>query len=80
VLEAMREQPNLLVSGPPADQIRRDAVYTVAANGILLKRAPFNRPVEREKVGTDLEALAAYLSRSSAQRARGTAAPRARRL
>jgi 5'-nucleotidase len=80
VLEAMREQPNLLVSGTPAEQIRPDAVYTVAANGILLKRAPFNRPVEREKVGTDLEALAAYLSRSSAQRARGTAAPRARRL
>ena len=80
VLEAMREQPNLLVSGPPADQIRPDAVYTVAANGILLKRAPFNRPVEREKVGTDLEALVAYLSRSSAARARGTAAPRARRL
>ena len=63
VLEAMREQPNLLVAGPPADQIRPDAVYTVAANGILLKRAPFNRPVERDKVGTDLEALVAYLSR-----------------
>jgi 5'-nucleotidase len=66
VLAVMRDQPNLLVSGPPADQIRPDAVYTVAANGILLKRPPFNLPVEREKVGTDLEALVAYLRRSSA--------------
>jgi 5'-nucleotidase len=74
VLAAMRDQPNLLVSGPPADQIRPDAVYTVAANGILLKRPPFNHPVEREQVGTDLEALVAYLSRAPATRSRGTAA------
>jgi 5'-nucleotidase len=63
VLAVMRDQPNLLVSGPPAEDIRPDLVYTVAANGILLKRAPFDRPIERDKVGTDLQALVAYLRR-----------------
>jgi 5'-nucleotidase len=63
VLAVMRDQPNLLVSGPPAEEIRPDAVYTVAANGILLKRAPFDHPIEREKVGTDLQALVASLQR-----------------
>jgi 5'-nucleotidase len=63
VLAAMREQPNLLVSGPAAEDIRPDVVYTVAANGILLKRAPFDHPIEHEKIGTDLQALVAYLQR-----------------
>jgi 2',3'-cyclic-nucleotide 2'-phosphodiesterase (5'-nucleotidase family) len=65
VLSVLRDQPKLLVSGPAAEDIRPDVVYTVAANGILLKRAPFNLPVEREQVGTDLEALVAYLRRSN---------------
>jgi hypothetical protein len=63
VLAVMKEQPNLLVSGPAAEDIRPDVTYTVAANGILLKRAPFDHPIEREKVGTDLQALVAYLQR-----------------
>jgi len=63
VLSVMRDQPNLLVSGPAAEDIRPDATYTVAANGILLKRAPFDHPIEREKVGTDLQALVAYLQK-----------------
>jgi 5'-nucleotidase len=61
VRSVMRDQPNLLVSGPPADRIDPAATYTVAVNGILLKRAPFDHPVEREEVGTDLQALVAYL-------------------
>ena len=63
LLAVMHDEPNLLVSGPPAEEIRPDAVYTVAANGILLKRAPFDHPIEREKVGTDLQALVASLQR-----------------
>jgi 5'-nucleotidase len=63
VLATMREQPNLLVSGPAAEDIRPDTVYTVAANGILLKRAPFDHAIERDKIGTDLQALVAYLQR-----------------
>jgi 5'-nucleotidase len=63
VLSVMRDQPNLLVSGPPAEDIRPDVTYTVAANGILLKRAPFDHPIEREQIGTDLQALVAYLER-----------------
>src|SRR5829696_3185260 len=54
VLAAMHDQSRLLISGPPAEQIHRDAVYTVAANGILLKRAPFDRAIEQEKIGTDV--------------------------
>ena len=61
VLEAMREQPDLLVSGT-AD-LRPDAVYTVAVNGILPERPPFDHGTEREEVGTDLQALVAYLQR-----------------
>jgi 2',3'-cyclic-nucleotide 2'-phosphodiesterase (5'-nucleotidase family) len=80
VLSVIRDQPNLLVSGPPAEQIQPDATYTVAANGILLKRAPFDNPIEREQVGTDLQALVTYLARGSAAPAQGRAAPRARRL
>jgi 5'-nucleotidase len=63
VLDVMRDQPRLLVSGPGAADIRPDAVYTVAANGMLLKRPPFDHPIERDEVGTDLEALVAYLQR-----------------
>jgi hypothetical protein len=59
----MHDQPKLLVSGLTAADIRPDVTYTVAANGILLKRAPFDHPIEREKVGTDLQALVAYLQR-----------------
>ncbi len=52
-------QPKLLVSGPR--DLDPDAVYTVAANGIVAERPPFAGAVERELVGTDLEALVAWL-------------------
>jgi 5'-nucleotidase len=55
------EQPGLLVSGAP--DLRPDAVYTVAATGIVAGRAPFDRGTDREQVGTDLEALVAWLER-----------------
>ena len=61
LLRAIAEQPGLLVSGPT--DIRPDAVYTVAANGIVAGRAPFDRGTDREQVGTDLEALVAWLGR-----------------
>jgi 5'-nucleotidase len=61
LLQAIAEQPGLLVSGPT--EIRPEAVYTVAANGIVAGRAPFDRGTEREQVGTDLEALVAWLGR-----------------
>jgi 5'-nucleotidase len=57
---AMAEQPGLLVSGPR--ELDPAAVYTVAANGIVAERAPFAHAVERELVGTDLEALVAWLA------------------
>jgi 5'-nucleotidase len=56
---ALAEQPGLLVSG--ATDLRPDAVYTVAANGIVAEREPFVRGTDRLVVGTDLEALVAYL-------------------
>jgi 5'-nucleotidase len=62
LLRAVAEQPGLVVSGPT--DIRTDAVYTVAANGIVAGRAPFDGGTEREQVGTDLEALVAWLGRS----------------
>jgi hypothetical protein len=49
------------VSGPR--ELVPDAVYTVAANGIVAERPPFDAAVERELVGTDLEALVAWLGR-----------------
>jgi 5'-nucleotidase len=57
----MAEQPKLLVSG--ARELVPDAVYTVAANGIVADRARFAGALERELVGTDLEALVAWLGR-----------------
>jgi 5'-nucleotidase len=56
---ALAEQPGLLVSG--ATDIQPDAVYTVAANGIVAEREPFVHGTDRQVVGTDLEALVAYL-------------------
>ena len=61
LLAAMAEQPGLLVSGPR--DLRPELVYTVAANGIVAGRAPFDRGTDRERVGTDLEALVAWLAR-----------------
>ncbi len=58
------EQPKLLVSGPR--DLQPDAVYTVAANGIVAERPPFSSAIERQLVGTDLEALVAWLGRQSA--------------
>jgi 5'-nucleotidase len=59
---ALAEQPGLLVSGPT--ELDPGAVYTVAANGIVAERAPFDRGTDREIVGTDLEALVAWLGRN----------------
>jgi 5'-nucleotidase len=56
---ALAEQPGLLVSGPT--DLQPGAVYTVAANGIVAEREPFVRGTDRQVVGTDLEALVAYL-------------------
>jgi 2',3'-cyclic-nucleotide 2'-phosphodiesterase (5'-nucleotidase family) len=74
VLWLLQNRPRLLVDGLGASQISPDATYTVAANGILLKAPPFDRAIEREQVGTDLQALVTYLARGSAARAPGTAA------
>ncbi|HZN89330.1 MAG TPA: bifunctional metallophosphatase/5'-nucleotidase [Thermoleophilaceae bacterium] len=61
LLEAMAEQPGLLVSGPR--DLDPQATYTVAANGIVAEREPFAHAIEREQLGTDLDALTAWLSR-----------------
>jgi 5'-nucleotidase len=61
LIKAEAEQPGLLVSG--VTDLRPDAVYTVAANGIVAGRAPFDRGTDREEVGSDLEALVAWLGR-----------------
>jgi 5'-nucleotidase len=61
LLAALSEQPRLLVAGQR--DLDPDAAYTVAANGIVAERAPFDRAEDREVVGTDLEALVARLSR-----------------
>jgi 5'-nucleotidase len=61
LIEVEAEQPGLLVSG--TTDLRPDAVYTVAANGIVAGRAPFDRGTDRERVGTDLQALVAWLER-----------------
>jgi 5'-nucleotidase len=57
----MAAQPKLLVSGPR--ELDPDTVYTVAANGIVAERPAFAGAIERELVGTDLEALVAWLGR-----------------
>ena len=61
LLGALAEQPGLLTSG--SRDLDRDALYTVAANGIVAEREPFRRGISRERVGTDLEALVAWLGR-----------------
>jgi len=61
LLAAMAEQPGLLVSGPR--RLDPATVYTVAANGIVAERPPFDLGSDREVVGTDLEALVAWLGR-----------------
>ena len=61
LIEAERRRPNLLVSGP-AD-LRPDAVYTVAVNGIVADSPPFDHGADREEVGTDLQALVAWFER-----------------
>jgi 5'-nucleotidase len=58
---ALAEQPGLLVSG--SRDLDPGRKYTVAANGIVAEREPFVRGGERELVGTDLEALVAWLER-----------------
>jgi 5'-nucleotidase len=59
LIKVETEQPGLLVSGP--SELRPDAVYTVAANGIVAGRSPFDAGTDREQVGTDLQALVAWL-------------------
>jgi 5'-nucleotidase len=61
LMATMAAQPQLLVSGPR--ELDPDAVYTVAANGIVAERPPFAGALERELLGTDLEALVAWLGR-----------------
>src|SRR5215204_5722737 len=61
LIEAEVEQPGLLVSG--TTDLRPDVVYTVAVNGIVAGRALFDRGTDRDKVGTDLQALVAWLER-----------------
>lgn len=65
LLAALAAQPGLVVSGPR--DLDPDAVFTVAANGIVAERAPFNRGTDREVVGTDLEAMVAWLGRPRRQ-------------
>jgi 5'-nucleotidase len=57
----LAEQRRLLVSGPR--ELDPDTVYTVAANQIVAEREPFSRGIDRQIVGTDLEALVAWLGR-----------------
>ena len=59
LLATLAEQPGLLVSG--SRELDPDTVYSVAANGIVAEREPFAAAVERELVGTDLDALVAWL-------------------
>jgi 5'-nucleotidase len=61
LLAALAGQPKLLVSGPR--DLDPNAAYTVAANGIVAARPPFDRGTEREIVGTDLDALVAWAAR-----------------
>src|SRR4051812_33739670 len=61
LIEVEADQPGLLVSGP--SELRPDAVYTVAANGIVAGRPPFDAGTDREQVGTDLQALVAWLQK-----------------
>ena len=58
---ALAQQPGLLVSG--SRDLDPERIYTVAANGIVAEREPFVRADARELVGTDLEALVAWLER-----------------
>ncbi len=64
LLAAQAEQPGLLVAGKR--DLDPDAVYTVAANGIVAERPPFDGGSDREVVGTDLEALVTWLRRRPA--------------
>jgi hypothetical protein len=58
------EQPGLLVAGPR--ELDPGAIYTVAANGIVAEREPFLHATGREPVGSDLDALVAWLARTRA--------------
>lgn len=58
---ALAEQPGLLVAG--SRNLDPGRTYTVAANGIVADREPFVSAGPRELVGTDLEALVAWLER-----------------
>ena len=61
LIRVLRNQPRLLVAG--SRELESDATYTVAANGIVAEREPFLHGTDREIVGTDLEALVAWLER-----------------
>jgi 5'-nucleotidase len=61
LIDVEAEQPGLLVSG--STDLRPEAVYTVAVNGIVAGRAPFDRGTDRDRVGTDLQALVAWFER-----------------
>jgi 5'-nucleotidase len=61
LLAVMAEHPRMVVSGP--GELDPGTVYTVATNGIVAARAHFARGIDRQIVGTDLEALVAWLGR-----------------
>ena len=61
LIRVLRNQPRLLVAG--SRELEPGATYTVAANGIVAEREPFLHGSGREIVGTDLEALVAWLER-----------------
>jgi hypothetical protein len=61
LLTVLAEHPKLFVSGNR--RLDPNVVYTVAANGIVAGRPPFDRAAGREIVGTELEALVAWLAR-----------------
>jgi 5'-nucleotidase len=63
LLNAFADKPGLLVSG--SRELDPELVYTVAANTIVAERGPFARGTNRELVGTDLEALVAWLERTA---------------
>jgi hypothetical protein len=62
----LAEQPGLLVAG--STELRPDTTYTVAANGIVAGRAPFDSALDRERVGTDLQALVAWVGATARRR------------
>ena len=62
LIAARRDQPNLLVSGPSRRCARTSSTRS-PPTASWLGRPPFDHGTDREKVGTDLQALVAWLQR-----------------